>query len=166
MQFKHANCASMTNVHMNGDYDFWYGIKAVSGKIVTLEKNGKNFDAVIKKDATGREYFMVEHRGIYSQLFTRRAERIKCVPFLDVSGEFKHIHPIEKETEPEQRPKIKPSRIPNKNLTEEEREYHSKQLVKIADQMESFSDDPGIMRELRQDYKFHMNELFVEPPVA
>lgn len=157
-KFRWANCATMTNVSMNGDYDFWYGIKAINGKVITLEGR-KTFDAKIKVDKNGYEYFMVEHKGVYTALFGGRSERIKCVPFLDVSGEFKHIKPMEEEP-PQPKQEWKPERVPNEKLSQEEREHHSKQLVKIADAMESCYDDPQMMRELKRDYKFHADQLF------
>lgn len=99
-EFKKANVASMVNVSMNGDYDFWYPIKRVDGKTITLFKGfsgGETFTKQIRKDKNGREYFTVEHKGFYS-MFLGRTEKIKCVPFKDESGSYKnHKRDDEKE---------------------------------------------------------------------
>lgn len=95
-KFRDANCATMVDVHMNGDYDFWYALLRVDGKRVTLRgRMGKpNFEKEVKVDKAGYEYFMVEHVGAYSQLFAKgRPERIKCMPFFDETGEFKGHRP-------------------------------------------------------------------------
>ena len=47
------------------------------------------------------------------------------------------------------------------------RQYHAEQLVKIADLMESYSDDPShegrqVMKELRADYRAHAEAMGID----
>lgn len=48
----------------------------------------------------------------------------------------------------------------NKELTQEERMYHSKELVRLADLMENAVDDPRFYKEVARDYRMHAQILY------
>lgn len=57
-------------------------------------------------------------------------------------------------------------------MSDEDKQYHLHELTRIADMMESYSDDDSaegvrFMKELKKDYRYHMKaaglKLFVKP---
>lgn len=91
----------MTDVSLDGDYDFWYDIVKIEGNIITC--CGGRLGEFAKEVKSGKdgEYFYVEHKGFYEEAFKGgKPSRIKCVPFLD-DGE----HEFKPEIEPPRNPK-------------------------------------------------------------
>lgn len=87
-KFADANLASAVNVHMDGDYDFFFNVVRVEldlageGEVVHLQsqKTGDILKKFIsRKD--GREFVTYLHRGVYQEIYGGKAERVKVVPF-------------------------------------------------------------------------------------
>ena len=81
--FGDANLASAVGVHMNGDYHFFFDIVEIYGRRIKLKshRDGSIFDLQVKRSKDGFQFVTYEHYGIYSQLISKKQERIKVVPF-------------------------------------------------------------------------------------
>lgn len=81
--FAEANFGMMTDVSMNGDYDFSYDVvKYEKGRIVVRShKTGKESEHVVLRDRHGYQYFNVMHSGSFQQIMGGKPEKIKVVPF-------------------------------------------------------------------------------------
>lgn len=81
-KFSEANLASAVDVHMNGDYHFFFDVLEADGKEVTVKTH--NGGEVWKKKIqrrNGREFFTYQHAGAYQAIFGGKAEVVKVVPF-------------------------------------------------------------------------------------
>lgn len=81
LTFAEANFGTAVDVHMNGDYEFFYDVLKVTGSSVRVRghKSRKETLHRIKKKASGREYFEVVHRGAMVECFG--PERVAVMPF-------------------------------------------------------------------------------------
>lgn len=81
MTFAEANLATAVDVHLNGDYEFFYDVLRVTPTRVRVRghKSQKETSHKIRKGPSGREYFQVIHRGALEEMFG--PETVTVMPF-------------------------------------------------------------------------------------
>lgn len=80
--FKEANFASAVDVHMNGDYEFFYDVVSVEKGVVTLKghKEQKEFKSQVRQGKRS-QFITVIHKGVL-QTIGFKAETVRVEPFL------------------------------------------------------------------------------------
>lgn len=82
LQFKDANLAVTTEVHMSSDVPKSFKIIKIDGDVLTLEhpKYGDGLYQILKGE--NYEYVEFEHNGLYSKMISSKPETYKVMPFI------------------------------------------------------------------------------------
>lgn len=87
--FAEANLASAVDVHINGDYQFFFDVVGVErdmlGEAVLVILRPHGSDEVWRKEISrkknGRESITYVHKGAYTGIFGGKGEVVEVVPF-------------------------------------------------------------------------------------